>query len=51
MTNNLGIGPLYLAILNDREDCSEFLIEGGALFYYEEIEFRDLSPIYLAIRK
>jgi ankyrin repeat protein len=30
LTDSSGIGPLYLAILNNQEKCAEFLIENGA---------------------
>ena len=30
MTNNQTLSPLYLSILNDKDDCSEYLLENGA---------------------
>ena len=51
LTNNYGVGPLYLSILNDHKDCAIYLIENGAQMYYKEIQKRDLSPIFLVIRK
>jgi ankyrin repeat protein len=50
-TDKDGIGPLYLSILHNHEKCSEFLIHSGAQFYYDSLHERDLSPIFLAIRK
>lgn len=37
--------------MKNKVKVSEFLIENGACFYYEELKFRDLSPIFLAIKK
>jgi hypothetical protein len=39
-----------MAILNEKYETAEYLINQGAQYYYEEIEMRDLSPIFLAIR-
>lgn len=51
-TDNDGIGPLYLAILHNHFKCAEYLVAHGAVFYYDKpVEKRDLSPIFLAIRK
>lgn len=49
-TDDQNISPLYMAILNHHTETAEYLIEQGAQYYNEEVEERDLSPIYLAIR-
>lgn len=50
--NKHNLSPLYLAILNDHEDATEFLIDEGALAFIDGTDVqKDLSPIFLAIRK
>lgn len=51
LTDNSFIGPLYLSILHDHLDVASYLVGKGALYYYENLEERDLSPLFLAIRK
>jgi ankyrin repeat protein len=46
-----GVGPLYLAILNSYYDCVKVLVKNKARHYFEESELRDISPIFLCIRK
>ena len=52
MLNKYGISALYLAILNQNNDCAEYLIDSGAKAFYgsSRVE-KDRSPIFLAIRK
>ena len=49
--NNHSLSPLYLAILNNKQDCVDFLLESGAKAFHSgsEVE-KDRSPIFLAIR-
>ena len=50
--NNHSLSPLYLAILNDSQDCVDFLLESGALAFHDGSDREnDRSPIFLAIRK
>ena len=49
--NNFKLCPLYLAILNDRYDCVDLLLDNGAKVYFDgSDEEMDRSPIFLAVR-
>lgn len=51
MLNNFSLSPLYLAILNDKKDCCELLLENHAKPFFDgNDEQKDRSPIFLAIR-
>ena len=52
MLNKHSLSPLYLAILNNHEDCVVLLIKSGAMVFHDgsDIE-KDRSPVFLAIRK
>ena len=52
MLNNYGLSALYLAILNQNNDCANYLIDVGAKAFYDTSRVeKDRSPIFLAIRK
>ena len=45
------MSPLYLAILNNNIECAEFLVYNEATVYYDDdAQSKDTSPIFLAIR-
>jgi ankyrin repeat protein len=45
------VGPLYLALLNNKQDCVEYLLENGAKAFMDGSDvLRDRSAIFLAIR-
>ena len=49
--NNHSLSPLYLAILNGRISCVEYLLDNGAKVFYSANDLaKDRSPIFLAIR-
>ena len=51
MLNNFSLSPLYLAILNQKQDCVDFLLEAGAQAFIDGTDReKDRSPIFLAIR-
>ena len=51
MLNHHSLSPLYLAILNGKQDCVDFLLEAGALAFNDGSDReKDRSPIFLAIR-
>ena len=52
LVNYHQLSPLYLAILNDKQDCIEYLLDNGALAFHEGSDNeKDRSPIFLAIRR
>ena len=51
LLNYHSLSPLYLAILNDKQDCIDYLLENGALAFHDGNEKeKDRSPVFLAIR-
>ena len=51
LRNNYKMSPLYLAILNNNIECAEFLVYNEATVYYDDdAQSKDTSPIFLAIR-
>ena len=36
ITNNFDMGPLYLAILNERYECAYYLVENQAACYLDQ---------------
>ena len=49
--NNHQLSPLYLAILNEKKECCEILLDNHASTFYDgNDEQKDRSPIFLAIR-
>ena len=49
--NDYSLSPLYLAILNEKKECAEILLDNQALAFYDDNDItRDRSPIFLAIR-
>jgi len=49
--NNHMLSPLYLSILNEQQDCIDYLLESGAQVFQEGTDDEmDRSPIFLAIR-
>lgn len=49
--NYHSLSPLYLAILNEKQECVDYLLEQGASAFIEGTELeKDRSPIFLAIR-
>ena len=52
LVNYHQLSPLYLAILNDKQDCIEYLLDNGALAFHDGSDKeKDRSPIFLAIRR
>lgn len=52
LLNFHSLSPLYLAILNDKQDCVEFLLDNGAMAFHDGTDKeKDRSPIFLAIRR
>lgn len=50
--NYHSLSPLYLAILNDKPECVDLLLENGAKAFNDGSDReKDRSPIFLAIRK
>ena len=51
LLNNYSLSPLYLAILNDKQECVEYLLEKGSQAFHDGSDKeKDRSPIFLAIR-